>query len=819
MAAPNKPLVLITGIAGRLGTALVERLGEGYRIAGFDIEAEDGPVEVYACDLSSDESVAAAVKAFRRAHRGQVAAVIHLAAFFDFTGADDGRYQSVNVEGTKRLFEALKGLPIERLIYASTMLVHEPGEPGTLITEATPLAPRWAYPKSKAEAEKAAARAAGDTPLTILRFAGVYDRKVAVPTLAQQIARIYERDFEANLYPGDPKAGQSLLHMDDLTDAVALVLGRRSALPKRQALLIGEPGAASYAELQTRIAALIHGEESWPTLGLPKAIAKLGAQVQHQAEPLIPDSIDQGERPFIRPFMIAMTDDHYALDISAAGGALGWVPRHRILEELPGMIEELKADPLVWYEANRITPPGWMKEAQAAHRSPEKLRTGYEAHRIAQHTNWLWAHWAVMFLGALLISSPMALGHNETGVIISDIGSGVALLVLGFLSLDLRFSLVRFVTAALGAWIAFAPMVFWTSSAAAFLNGTIVGALVLCLALLPGPFPLSSPIAEESGPDVPPGWDSSPSTFAQRAPIIALAVIGFLISRYMTAYQLGHIDAMWDPFFAGSTADPRNGSEEIVTSAISRAWPVPDAGIGALTYLLEIVTGLMGSSRRWRTMPWLVMAFGLMIVPLGVVSITFIIIQPVLLGTWCTLCLIAAAAMVIQIPYSVDELVASGQFLARKRREKAFARALIFGDTDTGDKRDVDNFSQPVLRWLRGMGGGVSVPWTLALSVMIAALLMLSRLTVGSEGALANADHVIGALALVIAVTAMAEVTRAARLLNVALGIAAALMPVLLGGSLLQIAVGAVLGLGLAALSLPKGVIRGHYGSWDRRII
>ena len=57
--------------------------------------------------------------------------------------------------------------------------------------------------------------------------------------------------------------------------------------------------------------------------------------------------------------------------------------------------------------------------------------------------------------------------------------------------------------------------------------------------------------------------------------------------------------------------------------------------------------------------------------------ITFIIIQPVLLGTWCTVCLIAAAAMVIQIPYSVDELVASGQFLARKRRQKAFARVLI----------------------------------------------------------------------------------------------------------------------------------------------
>jgi hypothetical protein len=84
--------------------------------------------------------------------------------------------------------------------------------------------------------------------------------------------------------------------------------------------------------------------------------------------------------------------------------------------------------------------------------------------------------------------------------------------------------------------------------------------------------------------------------------------------------------------------------------------------------MLEIITGLVGSSRRWRTMPWLVLLFGIMIVPLGAISIFFIIIQPIVIGTWCTLCLIAAAAMLLQIPYSFDELVATTQFLLRRRR-------------------------------------------------------------------------------------------------------------------------------------------------------
>lgn len=70
---------------------------------------------------------------------------------------------------------------------------------------------------------------------------------------------------------------------------------------------------------------------------------------------------------------------------------------------------------------------------------------------------------------------------------------------------------------------------------------------------------------------------------------------------------------------------------------MSEAWPVPDAGLGALTYALEIIVGCIGSARRWRTMPWLVVLFGIMIVPLGAISIFFIVIQPIVIGTYSTL--------------------------------------------------------------------------------------------------------------------------------------------------------------------------------------
>jgi hypothetical protein len=77
----------------------------------------------------------------------------------------------------------------------------------------------------------------------------------------------------------------------------------------------------------------------------------------------------------------------------------------------------------------------------------------------------------------------------------------------------------------------------------------------------------------------------------------------------LAAYQLGHIPDAWDPFFAGSPLDPQNGTEEIITSAVSKAWPVSDAAVGGYTYLLEILTGIIGSRMRWRTTPWLVVLF------------------------------------------------------------------------------------------------------------------------------------------------------------------------------------------------------------------
>ena len=248
---------------------------------------------------------------------------MHLAAYFDFTGEENPLYQSVNVDGTRRLLRALQGFEVAQFLYPSTMLVHAPCRPGEHIDETQPLAPGWAYPKSKAAAEAVLREEHGRIPSVVLRLAGVYDTQTMVPTMAQQMARIYERDLQSHLYAGSLLVGQSALHREDMLAALRLAVDRREQLPSGTELLIGEADAVGYEVLQDTLGALMHGAQDWPTLRVPKPLAAAGAWVQGQLEPVVPDAIDGGEVPFIRPFMVAMADDHYALDIRRARELLG----------------------------------------------------------------------------------------------------------------------------------------------------------------------------------------------------------------------------------------------------------------------------------------------------------------------------------------------------------------------------------------------------------------------------------------------------------------------------------------------------------------
>ena len=876
----ERDVVIVTGSSGLIGAQTVRRLAARLQVVGFDREGNARPpkeVECICVDVTSDESVRAGMGRVGHAYGDRIGSVIHLAAYYDFSGEPSPKYEEITVRGTERLLRELKQFHVEQFVFSSTMLVHKPSEPGQRITEDAPVEPVWDYPKSKVTTEELLRANRGSIPIVLLRIAGVYDDQCHSIPIAHQIQRIYERQLESRVFPGDTARGrQAFVHLEDLLDSFERLIDRRQQLPPELVVLIGEPDAMSYEELQDEIGCEIHGKE-WKTREIPAPLAKTGAWLE--------EKLPLGKDPFIKTWMIDLADDNYELDITRARTVLGWEPKRSLRASLPKMIAALKKDPVGWYHENKLELPASLKRspaqkpamADAPHEKHEHAATerpgsqmqgkGHEAMHegmrgangmkhedmagmkheemagmkhediagmeqdmpgmkhedmpgmdqmkepgvmMAEHHHMsLWVHLILMALGAWLMTSPVTFGLRGA-MAWNDVGSGGLVILLAVLSLRPWGAWASWANGFVGAWLVLAPLVFWAPSASAYANDTIIGALVIAFSVL---IPHGMPM---QGPDVPRGWSYNPSSWLQRAPVIALGFIGFLGARYMAAFQLGHIETAWDPFFGDSTV-------RVLTSDVSRAWPISDAGLGAATYVFEVLMGLMGDKRRWRTMPWMVTFFGILVIPLGVTSIVLIIMQPLVVGAWCTLCLATAVAMLVMIPLTVDEVVAMAQFLVQSHREgKPFWRTFWRGGNapDAAEDARAKNFGSPPREMFPAMAWGVSLPLTLLVSAALGVWLMFAPSVFGSSGGAADSDHLVGALVVTFAVIALGEVVRAVRFINVLFGAWIIASPWLLSGTTTGATWSDVIaGALLIVLSLRRGKVRERYGGWDRFII
>lgn len=347
----RKPLLLVTGSSGLIGAKVVEAFAKDWQVVGFDVKKPrtmPKTVDWIECDLSKDESAKQARAVLKKRHGRHVASVIHLAAYYDFSGKPSPLYRTLTVDGTRRLLRGLRDFSVEQFVFASSLLVAKPVEEGEIITEESPVEASWDYPRSKIQAESVIHSEHGDVPAVVLRIAGVYDEDCHSIPIAQQISRIYERKLESFFFPGDKDHGQPFIHLEDLIAGFRQTLNRRQELGPYELFYIAEPDVMSYEALQDRLGELIHGRE-WPTIRIPKAAAKVGAMAQEKL---------QGEKAtFIKPWMVDLADAHYPVEIRRAHERLEWYPKHRLRETLKTMVRSLKADPARFYRMNKLQPP------------------------------------------------------------------------------------------------------------------------------------------------------------------------------------------------------------------------------------------------------------------------------------------------------------------------------------------------------------------------------------------------------------------------------------------------------------------------------
>ena len=141
-----KPVVVVTGVSGNLGSRLLSLLGS-YSVIGVDVGAPRGNAELRfeALDLGQESSTRTLYELLRDTHPY---AVVHLAFVIDpvRTGVlDVERMWQINVAGTARVMEAITEVNrasddgIKQFIFPSSVSAYGPNLP-TAATEESPLA-------------------------------------------------------------------------------------------------------------------------------------------------------------------------------------------------------------------------------------------------------------------------------------------------------------------------------------------------------------------------------------------------------------------------------------------------------------------------------------------------------------------------------------------------------------------------------------------------------------------------------------------------------------------------------------------------------
>lgn len=223
--------VLVTGGAGFLGSALIDRLRrDGVEVIGSDLDhGAANPAGLRACDLTDRRQVDALVD------NQPIDTIIHAGAISGPMVMAERPLDiwQINVTGTAYLLEAARRNRVDRFVLCSSVDVYGPHSPG-VISEETRFAPETVYGASKVAAEAAMTGYASEHGFdaVALRFSWIYGPGRRTPTTLERLIRAGLTGEAVTL--DDSASGYT--HYLYIEDAVAGVLTAATApagLPRR----------------------------------------------------------------------------------------------------------------------------------------------------------------------------------------------------------------------------------------------------------------------------------------------------------------------------------------------------------------------------------------------------------------------------------------------------------------------------------------------------------------------------------------------------------------------------------------------------------
>jgi len=255
-------------------------------------------------------------EALRRAF-AEVDLVYHLAGLVSRDPRDAGRMRAIHVDGTRNALQAASAAGVRRVVYASSTgtfgctrdpsrVPHEDGP------DAAEIVSRWAYYRTKLEAERLALapQPEGDTTVIVLNPSLILGPGDVDGSSTNDV-----RDFLQGRMPVIARGGVNFV---DVRDAAAAFVTAADA---------GEPGARHLLGAENvTVEELVDRLSRLTGVRVPKFSPPAGLQVLASAA-LAPMARLLGREPMVDPATAAMAQLHWFASGERARKVLGFVPR------------------------------------------------------------------------------------------------------------------------------------------------------------------------------------------------------------------------------------------------------------------------------------------------------------------------------------------------------------------------------------------------------------------------------------------------------------------------------------------------------------
>jgi nucleoside-diphosphate-sugar epimerase len=347
------PRLIVTGASGFVGRHVIEQLRDDYRIFGIARRSqrragvEDHPnVSWHEADIAERPQLEAVFRTIIEA--GGADYVVHLAAYYDFTGLEHPEYMRTNVTGLRHLLDLCTGLPLRRFVFASSLAACRFPSDGRALTESSPADGEHIYARTKRLGEEMLNEYQQAFPTVTVRLAALFSDWCEYPPLFVLLNSWFSTLWNANVVAGRGLTAIPYLHVHDVVTFLRRVLETREELTPGEVVIASGDGAVSHRELFGTATLAYEGKRRDPRY-VPKPLCRAGISMLDLLGRVT------GQRPFERPWMAHYIDQEMRVDSSMTRRLLNWNPRPRLglLRRVPFLVENLKTDPHGWIARNQ----------------------------------------------------------------------------------------------------------------------------------------------------------------------------------------------------------------------------------------------------------------------------------------------------------------------------------------------------------------------------------------------------------------------------------------------------------------------------------